>query len=156
MTDTYRFRVPPEPKRRPKGSKVKVVRSQTIKCPPLTDSVQKWFDSLWSFDPDSAAELYAKNFNRFKAEELDFPFKKVIDRGCYLARVRGEPSWEHAIKLMDKSPRDLQRSSLWCYCVMLRFGKYRGIFLEEDWMGYGSVCRVLHGLDISLFGGEIA
>ena len=93
MTDTYRFWVPPEPKRRPKGSKVKVVRSQTIKCPPLSDSVQEWFDSLWSFDRDSAAKLYAKNFERFRAEERDRPFERFgIDRGCYLARVRGETS----------------------------------------------------------------
>ena len=55
---------------------------------------------------------------------------------------------------MDERPGDVKY--LWCYFVMLRFGKYGKRQIEENWDGFESVCRVLHGLDVSLFGGDRA
>jgi len=83
---------------------VKVVRNQTIKCPPLTESVQEWFDLLWSFDHDSALNLYAKNFEIFKAEEFERSLTSFgIDRGRY------KGGWDHIVWNMIETERPNDR-----------------------------------------------
>ena len=91
MTDAMIFQVPPEPKGRPKGSKVKVVRTQTIKCPLLTEREQIWFDVHWNFDRERAMKLYAKNFETYKAEESARPLQMFgIERGRLFYESRGK------------------------------------------------------------------
>ena len=114
MTDAMLFQVPPEPKRRPKGSKVKVVRTQTIKCPPLTDREQKWFDVHCNFDRERAMKLYAKNFERFKAEESAHPLRMFgIERGRLFYESRGK---ELASVIMRRNSFSVSRKDVATFC----------------------------------------
>ena len=124
------------------------MRTQTIKCPPLSESVQKWFNSLWSFDRDRAVKLYAKNFQRFKAEEFKRPLTMYgIDRGCYKGK------WDHIVRIEIKRANDRPLPVAFPQFVKGKLGKDHVVFKR---MGYEKVCRVLHGLDISLFTGDRA
>ena len=141
MTDSMNLWDPPEQRAFPKGSRVKLVRSRTIKCPPLTESEQKWFDSLWSYDSICAAKLYAQNFKRFKAEEVECPSTMFgIDRGRY----KGE--WDLYAREILEMPLDSPLSGALAFLVMSKFDKKidRG-----GTVGYGNVWRALHWVSLA-------
>ena len=151
MTDTMRFQVPPEPKRRPKESKVKVVRTQTIKCPPLTERMQKWFDVHRNFDCERAMKLYAKNFERFKAEESARPLQMFgIERGRLFYESRGK---DLASVIMRGDSFSVSRKDVAIFCcpVLDHYLIPTDLFIERSLlnpvmeMGYQKSVAFVHG-----------